>query len=326
MQASRLLSVLMLLQTRGRLSAQALAAELEVSVRTIHRDIDELSAAGVPLWAERGRQGGFVLQEGWRTQLTGLTPAEAQSVFLAGLPGPAAQLGLGEAMASAQLKLLAALPAGWQEDARRVGARLHLDPVDWFRSSSPADHLPAVAQAVWREERLRVLYESWDRRAERELEPLGLVLKAGVWYLAARGGRDSRSHSIRTYRLSSIVSLQATGEHFTRPKAFDLAAYWQESLQRFEATLYTGEAEIRVHRDAWKIACSFSPVIAASLEQTRTADPKHGWSRAKLPIESVPHAANQLLRLGRLVEVLAPAALRRHLRQELKAAMRLYGA
>jgi biotin operon repressor len=135
MRASRLLSMLLLLQTRGRMSAQALAEELEASVRTVFRDVDQLSAAGIPIWAERGRNGGFQLQEGWRTKLTGLTTDEASAIFLAGLPGPAAELGLGEAMTSAQLKLLAALPAEWQAGAQRVGTRFHLDPVDWFRNA-----------------------------------------------------------------------------------------------------------------------------------------------------------------------------------------------
>src|SRR5216683_2126963 len=135
MRASRLLTILMLLQTSGRMSAQALAAEVEVSIRTVYRDIDELSAAGVPVYAERGRAGGFQLLEGWRTRLTGLTEPEARALFLAGLPGPAAELGLGDVMAAAQLKLLAALPADWQADARRVSARFHLDPVGWFRSA-----------------------------------------------------------------------------------------------------------------------------------------------------------------------------------------------
>src|SRR5882724_2813273 len=141
MRASRLLSILMLLQAKGRQSAASLAAEFEVSLRTIYRDIDELSAAGVPVFAERGRAGGFQLLEGWRTRLTGLTAAEAQALFLAGLPGPAAELGLAEVMEAARLKLLAALPAGWQADASRVGARFHLDPVGWFRSAVPTDHL-----------------------------------------------------------------------------------------------------------------------------------------------------------------------------------------
>src|ERR1700716_1040743 len=136
MRASRLLSILMLLQTHGRMSAEALAAELEVSIRTLYRDIDQLSAAGVPVYAERGRAGGFQLLDGWRTQLTGLTAAEAQSLFLAGLPGPAAELGLGKVVAAAQLKLLAGLPAGWQVDARRISSRFHLDPVGWFRISA----------------------------------------------------------------------------------------------------------------------------------------------------------------------------------------------
>src|SRR3954468_8478197 len=144
MRASRLLSILLLLQTRGRMTAQALADEFETSVRTIYRDIDQLSAAGVPVYADRGRAGGFQLMEGYRTQLTGLSSAEAETLFLAGLPGPAAQLGLGDAMAQAQLKLLAALPAEGRQGAARVASRFHLDPIGWFRSAEHADVLPSL--------------------------------------------------------------------------------------------------------------------------------------------------------------------------------------
>src|SRR4051812_48857737 len=143
MRASRLVSILMLLQTRGRVSARTLADHLEVSIRTIYRDIDELSAAGVPVVVERGATGGFELLDGWRTTLTGLTPHEAQSLFVSGLPGPAVELGLGDTMASAQLKLLAALPDAWQAETQRVSARFHVDLVGWYRRVGPVEHLRA---------------------------------------------------------------------------------------------------------------------------------------------------------------------------------------
>lgn len=326
MRASRLLSVLMLLQGRGRVSAHAIARELEVSVRTVYRDVDELSASGVPIWADRGRHGGFQLQPGWRTRVDGLTAPEARAMFLGGLPGPAAQLGLGEAMASAQLKLLAALPDGWREDARRVSSRFHLDPIDWYRGPAAADHLPAIAHAVWNELRIAVRYESWNAVVQRTLEPLGLVLKAGVWYVAASvAGKPAR-----TYRLSSILELSPTGETFRRPKDFDLAAYWAESTQRFEAQLYRGQAVVRVTARGWKTLRGLSAAAAYALDASGLAPPdggsskRHRWSQVTIPIESIDHAADQLLRLGAEVQVLEPTALRRKIAGTVRAMALLY--
>jgi len=181
MKASRLLSILMLLQSRGRLTASELAQATEVSVRTILRDVDQLSAAGVPIWGERGHAGGFQLRSGWSTQLTGMTQPEAGALLLAGLPGPATELGLGAAAASARLKLVASLPAEWREQAQRVGERLHIDPLDWYRAPDTPHGLREVADAVWKGRRLALTYESWRVAALCEIEPLGLVLKAGSW-------------------------------------------------------------------------------------------------------------------------------------------------
>jgi predicted DNA-binding transcriptional regulator YafY len=312
MRASRLLSLLMLLQSRGRLSAQVLARELEVSVRTIHRDVDELSAAGVPIWADRGRAGGFQLQPGWRTRVDGLTASEAQAMFLGGLPGPAAELGLGEAMASAQLKLLSALPESWRDDARRVSSRFHLDPIDWYRGPAATDHLPAISQAVWNERRIEVRYESWSAVVDRRLDPLGLVLKAGIWYLVANaGGGTTARPPLRTYRVSSILALTLTDERFERPKDFELAAWWQASTRRFEKELYRESAVLRVSPRGLKALRSLDAVQADAAEASAGRPDKAGWRRVTIPIESIPNAAAQLLRLGAEVRVMQPTELRR---------------
>ena len=338
MRASRLLTLLMLLQTRGRQSAPALARAMECSVRTIYRDVDQLSASGVPVYGDRGRSGGFQLREGWRTQLTGLTVPEVRAIFMAGLPGPAAELGLGEAMATAQLKLLAALPADWQADAQQVAARFHLDPIDWFRSAAPPPQLKTVAEAVWVSQRLRIRYESWDQVTERTIEPLGLVLKAGTWYMAARrfdparkpprrparppdgaqraaggrsrGGKDAPGSEARVYRLAAIQSLQPLDEHFERPRGFDLAAWWAEATERFEAGVYQAEARLRVSAHGLAIVQGFSAAVAeAALASAEPCD-EEGRIDVTVPIESVAHAARELLRLGDEGEVLAPAELR----------------
>src|SRR5512143_1952796 len=221
MRASRLLSLLILLQMRGRMSAEALAAEFEVSVRTIYRDVDQLSAAGVPVYAERGRNGGFALLDGYRTRLTGFTPAEAEALLLAGVGPAAADLGVGAEAAAAQLKLLASLPPDSGASAQRVAARFHLDPVNWYRRVEASEILPAVANAVWGERRIRVRYESWRDLVDRDLDPLGLVLKAGVWYLVA-----AVKGQARTYRVSNIRALEVLSAKAQRPARFDLARYW----------------------------------------------------------------------------------------------------
>ena len=220
MRASRLLSILMVLQTRGRVTAEALAAEFEVSVRTIYRDIEQLSAADVPVYADRGPNGGFQLLDGYRTKLTGLSPAEAETLFLAGLPGPAAELGIADVLTTAQLKLTAALPERARATANRVAARFHLDPVGWFRSAGEAQLLPAIAHAVWDERCLDVRYQGRTGTAIHKLQPLGLVLKAGIWYLVA-GGSDRP----RTYRVSNILEITVRDERFERPKDFDLDSH-----------------------------------------------------------------------------------------------------
>jgi predicted DNA-binding transcriptional regulator YafY len=305
MRASRLLSILLLLQTRGRMSAEALASEVEASVRTVFRDVDQLSAAGIPIWAERGRNGGFQLKEGWRTKLTGLTTEEASAIFMAGLPGPAAELGLGEAMTSAQLKLMAALPEDWQASAQRVGSRFHLDAIDWFRSAEPVEHLRPVAAAVWQERQLRIRYRSWTRVSDRVVDPLGLVLKAGTWYMVARSESETR-----TFRLSSIQTLETLDARFRRPRRFDLPKYWRSSTQHFEASVYRSKAQLRVSPLGLRRLQSFSTMVAEQANRTASAPDADGWMRVSIPIESIEDGARELLRLGPEAEVIEPAELR----------------
>lgn len=318
MRASRLLSILLLLQVRGRMTAEALAGEFEVSIRTIYRDIDHLSAAGVPVYADRGPGGGFDLLDGYRTKLTGLTASEAESLFLAGLPGAAEDLGFSEALIGAKLKLLAAMPQASREGAERVGSRFHLDPVGWYRSSERADLLPTVADAVWTARRLKIRYESWNDVVDREVEPLGLVMKAGIWYLiAAVGGAP------RTYRLSNILALD-TGEPFARPKVFDLAAYWTAQRERFEAGLIQGEATLVVTARGLKGVADLGPAASAAIATLPPPEPGERIT-VTVPIETVGTTAPVLLKWGADIEVLAPPDLRARMAELAAALARLYG-
>ena len=291
MRATRLVSLLLLLQTRGLVTASELAGRLEVSVRTVHRDVESLAAAGVPVEALRGPAGGYRLAGGYRTRLTGLTADEAEALFAAGMPGPAAELGLGGELAAARLKVLAALPAELQERATRAERLFHLDTRGWFRAGDRVPHLPALAAAVWGVHRLRLRYREGTKVVQRTVDPLGLVLKGGAWYLVAR-----RSAGMRVYRVSRVVGARTLEEGFERPAGFELEAYWQEWSRRFEESLPRVEVTVRER------------------ETTKA-----------LAFESLDVAFRELLRRGPDVEVLAPPELRTRVATAVRATAALYG-
>lgn len=301
MKAGRLVSILLLLQTRGRMTAAQLARELDVSVRTVYRDVEALHSAGVPLYGDAGHAGGYQLLAGYRTRLTGLSAGEAEALFLSGIPGPAAELGLGPALAAAQLKLRAALPAALRDQADRIRTRFHLDAPGWYAADEEVPHLTAVADAVWHSRVLAVRYRRWKEPTDvdRRLEPYGLVLKAGRWYVVAGPGP-------RTYRVDQILELESQGEEFSPPADFDLAAYWQRYQADFVARLHRGEAVVRLSPAA---AARLTGAAARALAETGVRE-EDGWTRAVLPIESEDRALAEFLSLGTGAEVLEPRSLR----------------
>ena len=310
MRARRLISLLLLLQNRGHGTAAELADELGVSVRTVYRDLEALGSAGIPVTTEPGPGGGCRLLGGYRTQLTGLDAGEAEALFLSGLPGPAAELGLGSLLARAQRKVLAALPARLREAARLADQRFHLDPRNWFQPQPEHPALEALAQAVWSDRRVRFAYARGDGRAvEREGDAVALALKSGLWYLVARVGAD-----LRVYRVSRISSVVVRDASFARDPGFDLGAFWSEWAARFE----NGLAAIPVTRArraaarssasrAWAIRRRAPP---ANAEPTLESD---GWLRRVLVFEKLEYARAQLLGFGADVEVLEPVELRAQL-------------
>jgi predicted DNA-binding transcriptional regulator YafY len=310
----------MILQTRGRTSAETLAEELEVSVRTVYRDIDQLSAAGVPVYAETGRNGGFALLDGWKTRLNGLTAPEARALFFSGLPGPAGELGLGDEAAAAELKLLAALPADWQAEARRMSSRFHLDPRGWFQPGYKPEFLKLVAEAVWSETRVALRYQSWKDIRDRVIEPLGLVLKGGVWYVVAQ-----REGNARTYKLSQILSLELTADKFTRPKDFDLPSYWEESTKQFERDIYIGTAKVRANVAGRRKLRDLSDTVKHAIEALNLVPDADGWAEFVIPVEEPVWASHEFTKAGDDVEVLEPPELRALVIANVQKMARRYG-
>lgn len=345
MRASRLVTLLFVLQRRRAATAAELAAELEVSERTIYRDVAALTEAGVPLWTEPGPSGGIRLVEGWRTRLDGLTAPEAAAILGVAAPQVLADLGLSSALAGAQAKLLATLPESLHAHAAMVAQRVHVDAPGWFHTPREVTALSAVAEAVWSQQVLHVRYrrgagpapggagDAGVTEVERTIEPLGLVLKAGVWYVVAavaegaavpkrgvgagppvadrRRGRDEAP--VRTYRLDRVVAATPSGASFTRPDGFDLAAHWAQGARRFEGSLLRATVRLRLSPRGLRLLPQVTDSEAA-LRAVAAAQPQDdGWSLVTLENEGDRVVAGQLLSLGPEVEVLEPAAVRERL-------------
>ncbi len=305
MRASRLVQLLLFLQTRGRTTAAVLARELEVSERTVHRDVDALSAAGVPIYAERGPHGGIQLIDGYRTRLTGLTGEEAEALFLSGLPGPAAELGLGTVVAAARLKVLAALPSELRVRASRLVERFHLDAAGWFHASEEVPHLAVLADAVWESRRILITYRRGDQAVERSLEPLGLVLKAGTWYLVANSEGQAR-----TYRVSRISSAVASDEVVPRPQDFDLPAYWDESITAYERDAPRIAITLRIDPSVLGVLADAVGGQAVRQAERIPANDPEGWVHLRVMADWPEEAPGRLIMLGSRAEILDPPEVR----------------
>ena len=318
MRADRLLSILLLLQVHRRLTARDLAKRLEVSERTIHRDMEALSMAGVPVVAGRGTGGGWGLLEAYRTNLTGLNEAEIQAVFLSGPPRLLADLGLDKAAQAALIKLLAALPALSRRNAEEIRQRIYVDAAGWRQPGETIPFLPRLQEAIWLERKLRLSYRRGGDGAavERVVEPLGLVAKGSVWYLVAAVEGEFRS-----YRVSRVQDATLTDEPFTRPRDFDLAAHWEQSTIEFKANLPRYPATVRA--DA-----AILPRIRQESHYTRlqqVGPPEaDGWLTVDILFEEEHSAREYILSFGPQIEVLEPAALREQVHEAAKGIVARY--
>ncbi|HEV7931669.1 MAG TPA: YafY family protein [Actinomadura sp.] len=319
MRASRLISLILLLQSRETMTAAELARELEVSERTIYRDVLALSAAGVPVYAEQGRTGGYRLIAGYRTRLTGLTRAEAEALFLSGLRGPVADMGLADVVATARLKVLAALPPAFGDAPARTDQRFHLDVPGWFADTDPPALLTTLTQAVWRDQTVELRYRR-DREVTRTAQPYGLVLKGGVWYVVARVAGD-----YRTYRVDRITTVRPTGSTFTRDETFDLSGHWATRTAEFLSAMLTEHVTLRLSpRGLNALRHTVEPPAARQAQAEAGPPDQNGWVVTRLPVESLDVAYTLLLGLGPEAEILDPPKLRTRMADAAERHARLY--
>ncbi|NGN65039.1 YafY family transcriptional regulator [Streptomyces sp. A7024] len=325
MRAARLIHLVLLLQSRGSLTAAELAERLEVTERTVQRDVQALSEAGIPVYADRGRIGGYRLMGGYRTRLTGLGRTEAEALFLSGVPGALRDMGLDDAASAARLKVSAALLPELSDASDSAAQRFHLDAPGWWREPETPEWLPAVAEAVWDDRRLAVTYRRRPEAdpVERELQPYGLVLKAGVWYLVARV--DGERGGFRTYRMDRIEHAAQTGERFERDESFDLPAFWADRAADFARSILHDEVTVRL-TSAGARRLPFVTDRAAAEEALAASRPDPaGRVTVTLPVESLEIGYSQLLSLGPEAEVLGPPELRERFAEAAARWMEIYG-
>ncbi|TDC21602.1 YafY family transcriptional regulator [Streptomyces sp. 8K308] len=309
MRAARLIRLVLLLQDRRAMTAAELAAELEVSERTVARDVQALSEAGIPVYADRGRAGGYRLVGGYRTRLTGLGRSEAEALFLSGVPSALRDMGLADAASAAQLKVSAALLPELRSAPDTAAQRFHLDAPGWWQPPETPALLPAVAEAVWDDLRVQVTYRRGDgAEVSRVLDPYGLVLKAGTWYLAAR---PANAPHLRVYRVSRLLTVTATGERFTRDESFDLPGFWTDHAAAFARSILRAEVRIRLSPVGARVLPHVTDREAAAEAEAAASPPDaDGWVTTTLAVESEEVAYSQLLSLGPDAIVLAPTSLR----------------
>jgi predicted DNA-binding transcriptional regulator YafY len=320
MRADRLLSTLLLLQAHGRLTGRQLAERLEVSPRTVHRDMEALGASGVPVVALRGARGGWQLEEGWRTRVPALEEAELRALLMS-QPRVLGDARLAQAAQRALDKLMAALPAGLREQAASMRQRLHVDATGWRGAPEDLAMLPVVQDAVARDRKLLLDYVRADgARGERAVDPLGLVAKGGVWYLVA-----STQDGLRTFRVSRIASARVIEVACERPADFDLAAYWRASTEELK------------ERPGYEATLRLEPRMAESIrtwQRTSPVEPQYGaapdpdgWVTLRVAFHDEEQARFVVLGLGPRAEALAPPSLRERVAADLAAALaRLHSA
>jgi predicted DNA-binding transcriptional regulator YafY len=303
MRADRLLSIMLLLQVHQRVTARELARRLEVSERTIHRDMEALGAAGIPIYAERGAGGGWALSEAYQTNLTGLNEAEIQALFLATPPQLLADLGLHQAADAALIKLMAALPSISRHDAEFARARIHVDGAGWMRAREAVPFLATIQEALWQDRKIRMTYQRGDdTTVERLVDPLGLVAKGSIWYLIA-----AIEGTARTYRVARVQAAAVAEQPCDRPAGFDLAAHWEQSSIEFRANLPRYPATLRA--DPAALPALRAPGRYARVEHVAGPD-SDGWLRVAMLFEEEHNACEYVLSFGPRIEVLAPQSLR----------------
>ncbi|WP_434588693.1 helix-turn-helix transcriptional regulator [Streptomyces sp. A5-4] len=321
MRAARLIKMVLLLQSRPSMTGAELAHELEVSERTVTRDAQALSEAGVPVYADRGRTGGYRLIGGYRTRLTGLGRSEAEALFLSGLPGALREMGLEDAASAARLKVSAALLPSLRGAPDSAVQRFHLDAPGWYQETRVPKALPAVAEAVWDDRLLSARYGRSDRVVERELAPHGLVLKAGVWYLCARAEGD-----FRVYRVDRFTAVAVSQHRFERDEDFDLPGFWTERAAQFSRSILRAEAVVRLSEEGVRSLPHVTDRAAAAEALAAAGPPDdRGRTTVRLAVESPDVAHSQLLALGPEAEVLEPAELRARFAEAAARMRELYG-